>query len=131
EVINYKEKSNWEKEVLRLTDMRGADLVIEVGGAGTLAKSIACTRPGGIVSLIGVLAGGESSLSLFPVLMQGIRIQGVIVGNRQDFENMNKVVSAHKLKPVISETFPFEKAPEAIAHLRDGKHFGKVCIEIP
>lgn len=130
EVINYNEKPNWEKEVLKLTDMKGADLVIEVGGAGTLPKSIACTRPWGIVSLIGVLAGGESNMSLFPVLMQGIRIQGVIVGNRQDFENMNKVVSAHKLKPVISEVFPFEKAIDAILHLKEGKHFGKVCIEI-
>jgi NADPH:quinone reductase-like Zn-dependent oxidoreductase len=110
--------------------MKGADLVIDVGGAGTLPKSIACTRPWGIVSLIGVLAGGESNLSLFPVLMQGIRIQGVIVGNRQDFENMNKVVTAHKLKPVVSHVFPFEQAVEAIAHLRDGKHFGKVCITL-
>jgi NADPH:quinone reductase-like Zn-dependent oxidoreductase len=130
EIINYKEKENWEREVLKMTDMKGADLIIEVGGAGTLAKSIAATRPWGIVSLIGVLAGGESNLSLFPVLMQGIRIQGVIVGNRQDFENMNRVVSLHKLKPVISDVFPFEKAPQAIQHLKEGKHFGKVCIEI-
>ncbi len=130
ETINYNEKQNWEKEVLKLTNMKGADLVIEVGGAGTLSKSIACTRPWGIISLIGVLAGGESNLSLFPVLMQGIRIQGVIVGNRQDFENMNRVLSAHKMKPVVSQTFPFEKAVEAIQYLKDGKHFGKVCISI-
>jgi NADPH:quinone reductase-like Zn-dependent oxidoreductase len=130
EIINYRKKENWEREVLKMTSMKGADLIIEVGGAGTLPKSIAATRPWGTVSLIGVLAGGESTMSLFPVLMQGIRIQGVIVGNRQDFENMNRVVTAHKLKPVVSEVFPFEKARDALAHLRDGKHFGKVCIDI-
>lgn len=130
EIINYREKENWDREVLKMTNMKGADLIIEVGGAGTLPKSIAATRPWGIVSLIGILAGGESSMSLLPVLMQGIRIQGVIVGNRQDFENMNRVVSSHKLKPVISDVFPFEKAPNAIQHLKDGKHFGKVCIDL-
>ncbi len=128
--INYRTKENWDREVRKITNMVGADLVIEVGGAGTLGKSISATKPWGTISLIGVLAGGDSNVSLFPVLMQGIRIQGVIVGSKLDFENMNKAVSAHQLKPVISDVFPFTESKQAIQHLKSGSHFGKVCIEI-
>ena len=110
--------------------MVGADLVIEVGGAGTLQKSIASTKPWGTISLIGVLAGGESNVSLFPVLMQGIRIQGVIVGSKLDFENMNKAIGTHKMKPVISDVFSFNDSLKALEHLKSGSHFGKICIEI-
>ncbi|AYV56780.1 zinc-dependent alcohol dehydrogenase family protein [Leptospira kmetyi] len=131
ELINYNEKPNWEKEVRKITDMKGADLVIEVGGAGTLQKSISSTKPWGTIALIGVLAGGESNnLSLFPILMQGIRIQGIIVGSKRNFEDMNIAIGTNKIKPVVDETFSFEEAPKAFETLKSGKHFGKVCIEI-
>ncbi|TGL92738.1 NAD(P)-dependent alcohol dehydrogenase [Leptospira barantonii] len=131
EVINYNEKPNWEKEVRKITDMEGADLIIEVGGAGTLQKSISSTKPWGTIALIGVLAGGESNnLSLFPILMQGIRIQGIIVGSKRNFEDMNIAINTNKIKPVVDEIFSFEDAPKAFETLKSGKHFGKVCIEI-
>ncbi|PKA02785.1 zinc-dependent alcohol dehydrogenase family protein, partial [Leptospira ellisii] len=131
ETINYAEKPNWEKEVRRITDMKGADLVIEVGGAGTLQKSISSTKPWGTIALIGVLAGGESDkLSLFPILMQGIRVQGIIVGSRRNFEDMNRAVQINGIKPVVDEVYSFEETPKAFETLKAGKHFGKVCIEI-
>ncbi|PJZ69691.1 NAD(P)-dependent alcohol dehydrogenase [Leptospira perolatii] len=132
ELINYSAKQNWEREIRKKTGMKGADLVIEVGGAGTLQKSINSTRPGGIVSLIGVLAGGgeAQNLSLFPILMQGIRIQGVIVGSKKDFEKMNQAISFHQTKPVVDKIFPFKSLPQAFEYLKAGKHFGKVVIEM-
>ncbi|RHX80963.1 zinc-dependent alcohol dehydrogenase family protein [Leptospira yasudae] len=131
EVINYNEKPDWDKEVRKITNKKGADLIIEVGGAGTLQRSISCTRPWGTIALIGVLAGGESNnLSLFPILMHGIRIQGIIVGSKRNFEDMNKAVEANKIKPVVDHIFKFEEAPKAYDSLKSGKHFGKICIEI-
>ncbi|TGK12452.1 NAD(P)-dependent alcohol dehydrogenase [Leptospira fletcheri] len=131
EGINYTAKTNWDREIRKKTDMKGADLVIEVGGAGTLSKSIQSVKPGGIVALIGVVAGGgEANLSLFPILMQGIRIQGVIVGSRSDFERMNLAISRNLMRPVIDRIFPYSEFPKALEYLRDGKHFGKVVIEI-
>ncbi len=131
ELINYKSKQNWDREIRKKTEMKGADLVVEVGGADTLNKSIMSTRPGGVIALIGVLAGGgEANISLYPVLMQGIRIQGVIVGSKKDFEKMNQAISFHGIKPVVDKIFPYSEFPQALEYVRDGKHFGKVVIEI-
>ncbi len=128
EIINYTKKTNWEREVRKLTNMRGADLIIEVGGAGTLPKSMMAIRPYGTIALIGVLAGGESNISLYPILMQGVKVQGVIVGNRFDFENMNQAISHNKLKPVIDRVFAWDEVPMAFQYLQSGKHFGKVTV---
>lgn len=129
-LINYSKKQNWEREVRKITNMKGADLVVEVGGAGTLQKSIASCKSGGVVSLIGVLAGGETSLSLYPILMLGIRIQGVIVGNKANFTKMNEFITKHKMKPVLDKDFPLEELSSALEYLETGNHFGKVTISI-
>jgi NADPH:quinone reductase-like Zn-dependent oxidoreductase len=128
ETINYIKKPNWEREVRKLTNMRGADLIIEVGGAGTLPKSMMAIRPYGTIALIGVLAGGESNISLYPILMQGVKVQGIIVGSRENFENMNQAISHNKLKPVLDSTFAWEEIPKAFEFLQMGKHFGKITI---
>ena len=128
--INYRDKPSWEKEVYRITGGRGVDHVIEVGGVGTLEKSIRSVRPGGSIYLIGVLAGKEAPLDLTPVLMQDIRIQGVVVGSRRAFENMNQALAVHKVRPVVDKVFSFEETTEAFAYLKSGSHFGKVCIRI-
>lgn len=131
EVINYNEKTNWDREVRKITEIKGADLVIEVGSVGTLQKSISSTKPWGTIALIGGLAGGESNnLSLFPILMQRIRIQGIIVGNKRNFEEMNRAIETNKIKLVVNHVYSFEEVPKAFESLKAGKHFGKVCIEI-
>lgn len=130
-VINYKTKSNWSREVRRITGMTGAHHVIEVGGAGTLEQSIMSTKPFGHISLIGVLAGGGAQpVNMTPVLMQNIRIQGVLVGSRAGFEDFLRACELHQLRPVIDKVFPFEDSVAAFQYLEAGKHFGKVCIQI-
>jgi NADPH:quinone reductase-like Zn-dependent oxidoreductase len=129
ETINYKNTPDWDKEVLRLTERAGVDVVVEVGGSGTLGKSVNATRIGGLVALIGVLAdaGGFDSLR---VLMKSIRLQGIFVGSRQMFEEMNKAIASNRLKPVIDQTFSFEQAREALESMKTGSHFGKIVITI-
>ncbi|MCB1309725.1 MAG: NAD(P)-dependent alcohol dehydrogenase [Leptospiraceae bacterium] len=129
ETINYVDRPNWSREVRKVTGMRGVDMVIEVGGAGTLEHSLKSVRPFGQVSLIGILAGREEPVNLIPILMQNVRVQGVIVGHRQSFEQMLRAIDMHSIRPVIDRVFPFEESAEALAYLRDGKHFGKICIE--
>ncbi|MFU8803451.1 MAG: zinc-dependent alcohol dehydrogenase family protein, partial [Bradymonadaceae bacterium] len=126
--INYRDVSEWGKAVRALTDDVGVDHVIEVGGAGTLNQSIRAVRIGGHISLIGVLAGGMQEINVIPVLMQNIRVQGVIVGDREMFEDMNRAFSAHEIRPVIDRVFAFEEAPAAFEYILDAAHFGKVCI---
>ncbi len=128
--INYKTHPDWEKEVLKITDMKGADHIIEVGGVGTLEKSIRSVKVAGNIYLIGVLTGRQNPVDLTPVLMQNIRIQGIIVGHKRSMLEMNKAISYSNLKPVIDKIFSFEKAPEAFEYLKSGSHFGKISIEI-
>ena len=128
--VNYKTDEKWSKAVKAATGGAGVDHVIEVGGVGTLEHSIRACKMGGHISLVGVLAGPKASLNLTLVLMQDIRIQGVFVGPRESFEDMNRAIAQHKLKPVIDKTFPFDEARQALEYVRDGKHFGKVCISV-
>ena len=126
--INYRTTPEWEREVRRLTDGRGVDHVVEVGGAGTLPKSIASAALGGHVHLIGVLTEGR--IDPTPILRGGVTVRGVYVGSREMFEAMNRAIALHGLTPVIDETFPFPDAKAAYRHLESGSHLGKVVIAI-
>lgn len=130
ETINYAEKSEWGKEVMRLTDGRGVDVVLEVGGAGTLPRSLRSVRPGGQVSLIGVLAGIAEPLNIGPILHNSIRLQGIYVGSVEMFEAMNRAITADGMKPVIDRVFSFEETREALRYMETGQHFGKIVIRV-
>ncbi len=129
DVINYKSVPDWEKKVLEITGRRGVDHVVEVGGAGTLPKSLRAVRMGGHVSLIGVLTGAGEANPLAAV-MKNIRIQGIYVGSRDMFEAMNSAIILNQLHPVIDRVFPFEESKEAFGYMESGAHFGKVVIRI-
>lgn len=111
-----------------LTEGVGVNHVVEVGGAGTLPRSIKAVRLGGHIALIGVLTGGE--IDPRPLLMRNIRLQGIYVGSRAMFEAMNRAIALHKLRPVVNKVFPFDQAVEAYKHLESGRHFGKIVIKI-
>lgn len=127
ETINYKNTPDWDKEVLRLTGGAGVDHIVEVGGAGTLPKSINAARMEGIISVIGVLSQG-GGLDPMRVLMKLLRMQGIFVGSREMFEDMNRAIAVNQLKPVIDKTFPFDQAREALQYMESGSHFGKIVI---
>ncbi|HSI65286.1 MAG TPA: NAD(P)-dependent alcohol dehydrogenase [Candidatus Saccharimonadia bacterium] len=130
EVINYKTKPDWEREAFALTQKRGVDQVIELGGAGTLQKSLDAVRYGGRVSLIGVLTGFEGMINPWPIIARSITVQGIYVGNREHMEAMLRAIDLHKLEPVIDKVFPFEEARAAFEHMAAGAHFGKIVISV-
>jgi NADPH:quinone reductase-like Zn-dependent oxidoreductase len=130
ETINYRATPDWERRARELTGGEGADHVLEVGGGGTFAKSVRATRVGGTISLIGNLAGNTVEVSLAPVLMQNIRVQGVIVGSRESFEALNRAVERHGLRPVVDRVFPFAEARAAFERMAQGQHFGKIAVRI-
>jgi NADPH:quinone reductase-like Zn-dependent oxidoreductase len=126
--INYKTTPDWDDRARQLTGGEGVDHVVELGGAGTLTKSLRVVRMAGRVSLIGVLTGGRGEVGLFPVLMKNVRVQGIYVGSRAMFEAMNRALSRHRLRPVIDRVFPFEETVQALNHMEKGAHFGKIVI---
>src|ERR1700737_1677661 len=110
-------------------DGRGVDCVVEIGGPGTIAKSLKALAVGGHVSLIGASLS-PSGIMLDPLLLtgRGITVGSISVGSRADFEAMNRAIVLHRLRPVIDRTFPFAEAKEAYRHFESRGHFGKVVI---
>jgi NADPH:quinone reductase-like Zn-dependent oxidoreductase len=130
ETINYRAVPQWQDDVLRLTDGRGVDLVVEVGGDGTLNRSVAATRTGGTIVLVGGVGGFATELDIMPLLIGSKRLAGITVGSRTMFEDLNRFVAAARIRPVIDRVFSFDRAREAYAYLKAAGHFGKIVITV-
>ena len=125
--INYTETPDWATAVKDLTGGAGVDHVVEVGGGGTLAQSIEAVRIGGHIAMIGVLTQGAANP--VPILRKSIRLNGIYVGSRAMFLDMNAAIEAGGLKPVIDRRFAFADAPAAYRCMEAAGHFGKIVIE--
>lgn len=126
--LNYKKQADWAKWVLEQTEGRGADLVVEVGGAGTFAQSLKSVRIGGRISQIGILAQSSEPMQIGPLLHKQIQLRGIYVGSRADFEEMNRAITQHKLKPLVDQLFTFENALSALQGMEKASHCGKIVI---
>ena len=131
ETIHYLETPEWDREVMRITEKRGVDRVVEVGGPGTIERSLNSVAAGGVVSLIGVLTGFDPpQASLFTLVKKNAELQGIYVGHREMFVRMNAFLEQQAIRPVIDRSFPFAEAASAYAHLEGASHFGKVVLEV-
>ncbi len=129
EIINYRTRDDWEKAVLELTGRLGVDHVVEVGGAGTLGKSVASVRVGGHIALIGALTGA-ASFDPISIFMKAVRLQGIFVGSRRMFEDMNKAITENHLRPVVDRVFGFREVEAALNYMATGSHFGKIVVRV-
>ena len=120
----------WGKTIKSMTKGYGVDHVIEVGGAQTMTQSLKAVRPGGTISLIGILSGAAAPLNLLPILMRQIKVQGVIVGHKEGFHRMNAALQKTRVRPIISGTFDHLQVPQAFEMLKAGEHVGKICIKL-
>jgi NADPH:quinone reductase-like Zn-dependent oxidoreductase len=127
--VNYTTTPDWDKRAKEITGGIGVDHIIEVGGAGTFGKSLRAIKIGGHIGMIGNLAGNATEVNLVLILMQNLRIQGVMVGSRDTFESMNRAIALHEMRPVIDRVFAFDEARQAFEHMKSGSHFGKICIK--
>jgi NADPH:quinone reductase-like Zn-dependent oxidoreductase len=128
--LNYKETPEWDRWVMEETG-EGVDLIVEVGGAGTLPRSLRALRMGGTIAQVGVLTGPEPAepIPVPAILHKQARLRGIYVGSRQDFVEMNKAISLAQLRP-IGEDFPWTLAREVLARLESGAHFGKLVMTV-
>ena len=129
-VINYRTTPEWGEEMRRLTGGRGVDLVVEVGGPGTLAQSIVAGRPGAHLALIGVLTGRSGEIPTALLMARQQRLQGLIVGSRAHQRDFVKALEAMELRPVLDRSFPLAQLADAFRHEESGAHFGKICLTI-
>jgi NADPH:quinone reductase-like Zn-dependent oxidoreductase len=129
-VINYKETPDWGKKAFELTGGRGVDEVVEIGGPGTMAQSINACRPGGHISLIGVLTGISGEVPTAALFSRNITLSGITVGSRRHQEDMVDAIDATGFRPVIDSKFPLDQIAAAFAHQASQQHFGKIVLTI-
>ncbi|MFI8372591.1 NAD(P)-dependent alcohol dehydrogenase [Pseudomonas helleri] len=127
--VNYRAHPNWEEQVLKLTDGKGVDLLLDVAGGNGLNQSIAATKAAGKIAQIGFLTGQTTALGLMPLIFRQTTIRGIAVAPRSSFDRMNAFLNENPIKPVIDKVYPFAEARQAYEHLARGA-FGKVVIKI-
>jgi NADPH:quinone reductase-like Zn-dependent oxidoreductase len=128
EVVNYKETPDWPRSVMELTDGVGADHIVDT--VGNLKEALAAVRLGGTVAFVGLLAGMSTDVDLVTFMGKSARVQAVDVGSREMFEDMNKAIRLHKLRPMVDRVFGFSELGSALRYLRAGRHMGKVCLRV-
>jgi NADPH:quinone reductase-like Zn-dependent oxidoreductase len=127
--FNYRNDQEWDRWVMDETGGEGVDLVVEVGGSGTLSRSLKAIRTGGTVAQVGVLAGAAERVAIPLILHKMARIHGIYVGSRRDFEEMNRAVTLAQLRPVY-EAFGWTQAQNVLEKMELGSHFGKLVLTV-
>lgn len=130
QTINYRTHPEWEKMALALTDGRGVDHILELGGPDTYDRSIAAIAPGGKIAQIGVLTGFTSQPNILPLQFKNASINGICVGSAAQLKRLTAFMAEHKIHPVIDAKFAFDDAPKAYAQLASASHFGKLVVQI-
>lgn len=127
--INYKATPEWGAAVRDLTDGRGADHVVEVGGPGTLPQSIDAVKIGGHIALIGVLTGASGEVPTARLMAKHARLQGLIVGSRREQQDLIRALDVTGIRPVIDRSFALDQIADAFRHEESGAHLGKIVLE--
>lgn len=126
--VNYRGRTDWADEVVGLTDGRGVDLAIDIGGASSLNESIRATAMGGAVAIVGLVGGLMATINLAEIFQRNLRIDGIETGSREMLETMVAWFEQEGIVPFVDRVFPFENSRAALKYLQEGKHMGKVCV---
>ncbi|HXS77514.1 MAG TPA: NAD(P)-dependent alcohol dehydrogenase [Terracidiphilus sp.] len=129
EALDYGENSEWDRWVVEKTGGEGVDLVVEVGGVGTLPRSLRAVKMGGTIAQIGVLSGPAEPIPVPMILHKQVHIRGIYVGSRENFEEMNKAIAEAEMRPVF-ESRPWTEAKEAFKEMEEATHFGKLVLRV-
>jgi NADPH:quinone reductase-like Zn-dependent oxidoreductase len=127
-LINYKTNPEWGKEALKMTDGRGVDVVVEVGGDNTLGKSLEAVRVGGAIVVIGVLGGFTNNIFIPALFGKNAKMIGISVGSREQFDDMASHMAKWNMHPVVDKKFPVAQVQDALKLMQAGGHFGKICL---
>jgi NADPH:quinone reductase-like Zn-dependent oxidoreductase len=127
---NYRQTPDWADWAIAQTDGEGVDLVIEVGGAGTFSQSLKAAKIGGAIAQIGVLSQSDEPAGVTQILRKQLRVQGIYVGSRTDFQSLNQALTLHPIQPIIDETFPRDQFPAALHRMQSAAHFGKLVVSM-
>jgi NADPH:quinone reductase-like Zn-dependent oxidoreductase len=126
--VNYRQEPEWAKPVRAATGGLGADVILEVGGGGTIEQSMKAVRIGGHIAIIGVVAGAGKPFNPTSLIGNSAKLQGLSVGSREMFEAMCQAIDQHRIRPVVDKVFPWTEARAALEAMAGGEHFGKIVL---
>ena len=133
--INYKKTPDWAAEAQKITGGQGVDFILENGGSGTIKQSLDAIAYGGVISVIGFLSAAKQEE--MPdvaglALAKGAVVRGIMVGSKQQMEDVTRFIGTHNLSVAVEKTFKFgrDQVIEALNYLASGQHIGKVCIDL-
>jgi NADPH:quinone reductase-like Zn-dependent oxidoreductase len=127
-LVNYRKSPRWDKDVLDATKGQGADIVVETGGIATMSASLKAARAGGLVAVLGGVTGLSGEVNIAPLTMKRLRVLGILVDSRANFEKLVAFLDEHPIQPAIDRKFRFEELPDALHHMESGAHFGKIVV---
>lgn len=127
-LINRRERPEWGAAAMEVTNGRGVDAIVDIGGGDTLSQAIQSMAPGGYIGLVGILEATRAEIEIIPIIANQITLEGAIVGSRADFRALDGAFAAHKVKPVVDRVFAFDELDAALDCLGRGDHFGNVGI---
>lgn len=129
-LINYKTHPDWEKEVLKATNNKGVEHVVEIGGIDTLPRSIVAVAQNGVITVVGGVSGFNGALPAAALIKKTPIVRGVLIGSREMYERLHAAVGLHSLRPIIDKVYDFGQLKEALQYLKTGAHFGKIVLKI-
>ncbi|KAF6803623.1 putative alcohol dehydrogenase, partial [Colletotrichum sojae] len=128
--LNYKDRKDWSEDVLRLTEGRGADHVIDVVGAATISASIRSLRQDGLISAVGFLSSTEKH-DLIPDIVFGAKtIRGLMFGSLGMFRDVSAFVEENRIKPVVARVFGWEEVKEGYKAMLGQGFVGKIVVKV-
>ncbi len=130
ELINYKKTPDWGQAAQELTAGQGVDVIVEVGGSGTVAQSVRAIAFAGHISMIGVLTGISGEVPTAELFQKNAKIHGITVGSRASQRDMVAAIEVNGIEPVISHTFQLAEIADAFRLQESQQHFGKICLTI-
>ena len=128
--INYAEQPRWDREVLNLTGGQGADVVVETAGIATMTASLKAVAAGGVVGVLGGVTGLSGEVNIAPLVMKRVHVAGILVDSRAAFAELSSFLDEHAIRPVIDRRFPFDELRAAFEHMKAGRHFGKIVVDV-
>jgi NADPH:quinone reductase-like Zn-dependent oxidoreductase len=121
-------RTDWVREVLKLTGKRGVDVVVDNVGRATLTGSMQAAARGGRVVIVGNTSGPKAEIDIRFIFGKQISLIGSTMGNHQDFRVVTDLLWKGRLKPVIGRVFPLREGVDAYRMMEEGRHFGKIIL---
>lgn len=131
-ILNYRDNSDWARELTALSGKTGFDLVVDNVGKATLNKSMRLVKRGGKIVIVGNTSGPITEIDIRYIFSKQISLIGSTMGNHDDYCNAMNLVFQNKIKPVIHKTYPLREGAAAMQALESGEQFGKIlcCSEL-